>query len=197
MIDQVEEYINDNYENLIEKILTIDENGNIDISKIQSEEENLISCHITEYISDDRLTILPINVLYRLLNKITKKIQSQPKLKKEIEKKSQIEDNLIVDFLIKTIKRQGNEATILFKAVELKKQGIEYLIDQLRKEIESDEDIDIDFNFIKKEIIMYLSYKKEDDINKAKIDEENQKRMKDDFHEQIEDVETQVTDLRI
>ena len=82
LIDQVEEYINDNYEGLIEKILTIDENENINMSEIQSEEENLISCHITEYISDDRLTILPINVLYRLLNKITKKNPKSTKIKK-------------------------------------------------------------------------------------------------------------------
>lgn len=84
LIDQVEEYINDNYVDLIEKILTMDENDNINMSEIQSEEENLISCHISEYISDDRLTLLPINVLYRLL------IQIQPKkpLKKLKKSKS-------------------------------------------------------------------------------------------------------------
>ena len=61
----------------------------------------------------------------------------------------------------------------------MSKEGIEYLIDQLRNEIECDENIDIDFNFIKKEIILYLSYKKDDDIKKASIEKENQNKMRD------------------
>ena len=98
------------------------------------------------------------------------------------------------------VKRKGVEATILFKELKLPKEGIEYLIDKLRKEIESDENIDIDFNFIKKEIILYLSYKKDDDIKNASIENENHIKMKDEFIERFGEVEdeikSQTTDLR-
>lgn len=219
LINQANKYINDNYKDLIEQFLTMHENQKYEIYEIQSE-ENLLSYHISEYISDDRLTSLPLNVLYRLLSKTSnkkqiqskkiktknkknlkkaknvKKIKPKLKLKTQNEMMPKLEDTKIVDFLIKTVKCQGIEATILFKAVELSKEGIDYLIDQLRKEIESDESIDIDFNLIKKEIILYLSYKKEDDVTNAEIEKENQRKLKDDLFEKFDDVEEEQENCR-
>ena len=61
-------------------------------------EEKLLSYHMSEYISDDRLTSLPIDVLYRLisyspikkqnqLNTSSRKMKSKSKSKRKINKK--------------------------------------------------------------------------------------------------------------
>ena len=60
--EETEEYVRNEYKKLIDIILT---NKN----DIDEEKEQLLSKHISEYITDDRLPSMPIKSLYRIFKK--------------------------------------------------------------------------------------------------------------------------------
>lgn len=78
LIKEVDEYIDNNYNSLIEEFLNT-HTQNLEQKEqffSNQDQEELISYHITEYLDDDRLPSFPIDILYRIIGKFLNQSQS-------------------------------------------------------------------------------------------------------------------------
>ncbi|KAK8880696.1 hypothetical protein M9Y10_003382 [Tritrichomonas musculus] len=100
-----DEYIKQNYKNLVlQSISYIIKSRSSEVKFDLSKEENVISSHFFEYIDNDQLISLPVQVLYRILNNNSMNYQS---LTPENQKR-------VVDFLFVCLDKHGREASVLF-----------------------------------------------------------------------------------
>lgn len=100
-----DEYIQQNYKNLVlQSILYIIKSRSSEVKFDLSKEENVISSHFFEYIDNDQLISLPVQVLYRILNNSNMTYDS---LTPENQKR-------VVDFLFACLDKHSREASVLF-----------------------------------------------------------------------------------
>ena len=123
------EYIENNHESLLMKsflfktrhLRTI--KGSENINYDTSNEEEIISKHLYEYINDKELGLLPIETFDRILKKHLKNNNNEKKDKKDEKDK---EDEMM-KILFSYLDKYGGEASILFSNVDFSQQRIEVM----------------------------------------------------------------------
>lgn len=129
------EYIENNHESLLMKsflfktrhLINNKENENINYDT--SNEEEIISKHLYEYINDKELCLLPIETFDRILKKHLKNNNNEMKDKKDKKDK---EDEMM-KILFSYLDKYGGEASILFSNVDFSQQRLEVMTRLLDK----------------------------------------------------------------
>ena len=135
--EKAEKFIESNYKDIIDYFLTTI-NSQKDTNIINGDYEKIISNHLIEYIDDDRLKVLPISSLCRIISMFSADSEND----EEITRENKIFEEKLINLLINVHQAQQISINALFSVVQLRKHGIKYLIDKmkdksLKKTIES------------------------------------------------------------
>lgn len=164
-------YITKNNKSLIFQSINIKLLSNQTEAKIDlSQDEELISANFFEYINDDQLLSLPIQILYRIINND----HLQLKLLNE-SKQTQL-----IEFLFKCLDKYGRSASVLFLNIDIENERMNYISRLLTYSSEK-----FDFNMINSKSLSKSSSILMSEMQKLKIEyttkyneivEENQKQ---------------------
>ena len=129
LISITNEYIEKNHKSLLLKsflfktrhLRTI--KGSENINYDTSNEEEIISKHLYEYINDKEITFLPIETFDRILKKHFKNNNNEVKDKKDEKDK----EDEIIKILFSYLDKYGREASILFSNVDFSQQRVEVM----------------------------------------------------------------------
>lgn len=148
------QYINKNQKQLIFQSILYKlqySNVNIDLSA----EEDLIASNFFDYIKDEQLVSLPVNVLYRIINNQQLKINSM-----DLTKQGQF-----IDFLFKCLDKHQREASILFLNLDIENERIGVLTQLLNRYSNI-----FDFNFINSKYLSKSASFLLNELQKLKIE---------------------------
>lgn len=146
-----DEYIQKNHKQLIFQIIS--ENQNLKVNFDLSEEEEIIVAHFFEYVNEEQLISLPINVLYRIVNKLKlKKMDSQSR-------------NQFIEFLFKCLDKHKRKASVLFTNLDL-----EYVNVNLITRLLSNYNEVFDFGMINPEFMVKTFSDLLNDLSKLKME---------------------------
>lgn len=118
LIKKTENYIRNNYRELIDDFLNRKEIKN---NERNEKIEEILSNHFNLFFKDDRLIKLPIVTLYRIMSGYFNSKGCTAKCEE------------MIDFLFKYMKEKGNEASILFTTVKWNAKSVHYMNNKMKE----------------------------------------------------------------
>lgn len=191
LIEFTNNYIEQNHQKLVFKsiLFKIQQNK----SEITTEtEEEIISSHFFDYINNEELFSLPVEVLYRI-------IYSE---NLNFENLNSSNQNQVIDFLLNYLDRNGKKASVLFSNLDLKNQRIDLL-----KRLINDFSDKFDFSMLDAKYLLQTSSELLSELSllrqkyDEKIEEINEIKHQQDiknqqYDEQIQSLQSQLNELR-
>lgn len=149
-------YINKNKKTLIfQSILYKIQNQNSMVNFDLSNEEKIIASNFFEFINDDKLTSLPISVLYRIINDKVLNLKTM----------DTTHQTQLFEFLFKCLDKYKKPGSVLFLNIDLETERIDLLIRLLR-----DYSSIFDFNLINPKLLANNASYLLNELNKLKIE---------------------------
>lgn len=109
----ISRYISDNPNLSLQSILVkLSSNKEID-----SNDEKIISSHFFNFIDNEQMLKIPVPVLYRIINHYEFKINEL----------NESDSNKLLNFLLKYLKENGKEASILFSTIDIQRSRIDLI----------------------------------------------------------------------
>ena len=188
---KTEKFINSNYKELVNKFLTNITQKNIQISN-PSQYEEIISNHISEFLSDKRLMMLPMQNICRVLGLISRNFKIQ-------DQKNEIIEREIIDFLFEYVKHQGIRNSFLFSSFEIGKANQEYFF---KKYIQESDNVDMHMFEPKLFQSLYFILEKKKDAETKLLQEIDRlnsqlEYQKDQFQQQISDNFKKIVEISV
>lgn len=161
LINVTNDYISSNHDDLVLQLLILYQKD----SKFQPQQyEYIVSQNLIKYVDDDRLLSLDISTLFRIVDRYF--IENS---------NSNDENDKVIQFLFKCLKKFGQPASVLFTHVNFANEKAKYL-----NQLLFDPTVEFDFHFVGCEFLksFYLRQSeiiKKDEQNRLKMEESERK----------------------